>query len=253
MKLHFARQGSGPALVLLHGLFGSSNNWAPLAKSLAPHFDVICPDLRNHGRSPHDSDAGVEAMASDLLELMDSLALPQALLLGHSLGGRVAMRFALDHPSRVKKLLVADMAPKGYGPLFPEVFAALSKLDLGCIQTRAEADSALKASLPDDTLRAFLLTNLAREAGGAFHWKMNLPALDAARESLRAEIKAPAPYAGPALFLRGENSDYLQDSDLGQIRELFPAATMEAIGGAGHWLHVDRPLEFERSVRTFFS
>lgn len=253
MRLNFTRQGEGPPLVLLHGLFGSSNNWAPLADSLSPNFDVITPDLRNHGRSPHHHEAGIAAMSSDILEELDALKLESVRLLGHSLGGRVAMRLALDHPTRVERLLVADMAPREYPPLFPEVFAALKALELPTLKSRAEADERLQASLPDPALRAFLLSNLARAEDGSFRWKMNLEALDAARADLRAEIKAPAPYAGPALFLRGGNSDYVRDEDFGGIKKLFPAATLQTLDGAGHWLHVDRPSNFADQVGSFFS
>lgn len=253
MKLNVARRGQGKPLVLLHGLFGSSNNWAPLMAALEGGFDLVAPDLRNHGKSPHDADAGVEAMASDIAGLLDALKLERVFLLGHSLGGRVAMRFALDHPGKVERLLVADMAPRAYGPLFPEVFEALASLNLESLQSRAEADERLKEKIADPSMRAFLLTNLARDAKGGFRWKMNLPALEAARPSLRAEIKAAAPYPGPALFLRGEKSNYIEGADLNEIRALFPAAGMESIAGAGHWLHVERPEAFAGAVKKFFS
>jgi len=252
VRLNLWRRGQGRPLVLLHGLFGSSNNWAPLAAALEPSFDVIAPDLRNHGRSPHDPDAGIAAMASDLVELFDALELRRVFLLGHSLGGRVAMRLALDHPGRVERLLVADMAPRAYGPLFPEVFEALAALDPATLQSRAEADERLRLRLADGALRAFLLSNLARDPEGAFRWRMNLPALEAARADFRAEIKAPAPYGGPALFLRGERSDYVRDADLAGIRALFPAAELRTLQDAGHWLHVDQPLAFSSSVGQFF-
>jgi esterase len=252
MKLHVSRAGQGRPLVLLHGLFGCSNNWAPLVAGLKSHFDLITPDLRNHGKSPHDPDASVRAMSEDLAELLDSLGLGRVLLLGHSLGGRVAMRFALDHGPRVERLLIAEMGPREYGPLFPQVFEALTKLPIQNIRNRKEADEQLSSSLPDSALRAFLLTNLHRVEDSRYRWKMNLEALQAARADTRAEIKAPAPYGGPVLFLRGENSVYLKDADLPGIKALFPGATLETLPGAGHWLHVDKPLEFKDKISKFF-
>jgi esterase len=250
VKLHVARRGQGRPLLLLHGLFGSANNWAPLMGALEG-FELIAPDLRNHGRSPHDAEAGLAAMAGDLVELLDGLGLEGAGVLGHSLGGRVAMRLALDHPARVKRLLVADMAPRAYGPLFPEVFAALKRLDLSALRGRAEADAALAASLPDPVLRAFLLSNLMRREDGSFAWKMDLAALEGA--GLGDEIKAPAPYAGPALFLRGENSNYVRPQDAPGILALFPAAEIRALPGAGHWLHVEQPAAFAAEAAAFFT
>jgi esterase len=252
VKLNFVRKGRGRPLVALHGLFGSSNNWAPLAAALEASFDLILPDLRNHGRSPHAAEASLESMSADVLELMDALDLGRVFLLGHSLGGRVAMRLALDFPGRVERLLVADMGPKEIAPLYPEIFEALAGLNLGALSSRAQADALLKQALPDPALRAFLLTNLSRDEGGKFAWKMNLEALKAAGENLRSQIKAPAPFRGPALFLRGENSNYVGESDLKGIQLLFPAARIETLAGAGHWLHADQPKKFAAAVSAFF-
>jgi esterase len=251
MKLHLARSGQGKPLILLHGLFGSSSNWAPIVRILQARLDVISPDLRNHGRSPHSGEAGLEAMAGDVLELMDSLGLQSCRILGHSLGGRVAMRLALDFPRRVERLLVADMAPSAQGPLV--AFQALGKLDTHSLTTRAEADERLKAWIQDPAMRAFLLTNLARDESGTFGWRMNLAGLNAAQEGLRAAMASARPFEGPTLFLKSENSGLVTEGDEGLIRELFPNAAIRSLAGTGHWLHADKPAEFAAEALAFFS
>jgi esterase len=223
----------------------------PLARKLETSFELILPDLRNHGRSPHDSDASLAAMAKDVLDLMITQNLEPAFLMGHSLGGRVAMRLALDHPDSVEKLVIADMAPRQYGELFPEVFKALQELNLKNLANRTQADEMLKRDLPDSNLRAFLLSNLERNSENQFVWRMDLAALNAFRQPWGNEIKAENSYPGPSIFLRGEKSDYVRDADLAGIQALFPFAQMKSIAGAGHWLHVDQTEIVSEEVKKF--
>ena len=253
MKLYSRRQGQGAPLLLYHGLFGSGDNLAPIAKLLEADFDVISPDLRNHGRSPHDKDMTFEAMAADLLELLNDLNLPKAHLLGHSLGGKAVMRLALDHPARVSKLLVADITPKAYGPLYPQVFDALETLDLKELSSRTEAEARLLVKIPDAPTRGLLLKNLGKNEADQFYWKMNLEALSKAKQNLGEEITALIPFSGPTCFLRGELSPYVQDNDLPAIKKLFPSASLATLAGAGHWLHAEQPSQFAEAVKKFLN
>jgi len=181
VKLYYSRHGQGQPLLLCHGLFGSGDNLSPLSRFFEPVFDVIQVDLRNHGRSPHDDSMTYTAMAGDLLELLDDLKLPQASLLGHSLGGKAVMRLALDQPGRVSRLVVADIAPRAYGPLHADIFEALETLDLRGLSSRAQADAILAAKIADAPTRGLLLKNLGTNGDGKFIWKMNLKALSLAK------------------------------------------------------------------------
>lgn len=251
MQLHFQRHGNGFPLVILHGLFGSSENWQPLARRFAAQFTVLTVDLRNHGRSPHNDLMDYPAMAGDLARLFEAQQLRSVHLLGHSLGGKLAMQFALAFPDRVAKLIVVDIAPKAYPPKHDHVFEALLALDLKRYHRRREIDEALAPAIPDRALRQFLLKNLAHDADGAFRWKINLRAMSGSAGALRHPPPAPGPFAGPVLFLRGGTSDYVEASDIGLIRHRFPTARIATIEGAGHWVHAEAPDEFLRECLAF--
>jgi esterase len=250
MKLNFMRKGSGRPLVLLHGLFESSLSWFTVFESLSSVFDVIAPDLRNHGGSPHHNSASVDDMAADLVEFFDDLKIRDSLLLGHSMGGRVAMRLALDHPKLIEKLLIEDMAPREFPPLW--AFEILRSLDFHAIQNLRDADRILSSAIPHPILRSSLLANITVDRNGQFYWKMNFKALDEGSLGLRQEITSGNAFAGPVLFLRGGDSENLSHKDFGQIMKLFPNATIETMEGGGHWLHVEKPDEFIRWVVRFF-
>ncbi len=239
MRLHSQVVGSGPDLIVLHGLFGSHQNWQPGARRLSGHFRVHTVDLRNHGASPHHDDVNYPLMADDLRSFMDQAGIRTAHLLGHSLGGKVAMQFALLHPGRVQSLAVVDIAPRAYETVHDEVFQALRGLHLSRLRTRTEADQALAASIPHHATRRFLLTNLVPSPHGGFHWRINLDALYAQREQLTVAVTGMVPYEGPTLFVRGGRSDYIRDDDRLPIERLFPRARIETIEHAGHWVHVD--------------
>jgi esterase len=254
VDLNYREQGNGPALLILHGLFGSAANWGRIARELAADHRVIVADLRNHGASPHAPDTGYPAMAADVAALLERLS-PDApvTLLGHSMGGKTAMRFALEHPGRVARLLVVDIAPRAYRGNQDDVVAALRRLDLDALPSRAAADARLAQWIPDPSLRAFLLTNLV-QAEGRLRWRINLPVL---ADGL-AEIEAfPTPggavYDGPVRFIAGRDSDYLQPDDPERIRALFPRATLAWIDGAGHWVHAAQPEAFLAEVRAFLA
>ncbi|MCU0788394.1 MAG: alpha/beta fold hydrolase [Verrucomicrobia bacterium] len=253
MKLHSEVIGSGPDLIVLHGLFGSHQNWQPVARRLSGEFRVHTVDLRNHGASPHHDEVNYPLMAEDLRWFMDQAGIASAHVLGHSLGGKVAMQFALVWPKRVGKLVVVDIAPRAYDSVHDDVFEALRGLRLSRIRTRTEADAALAGSIPHHATRRFLLTNLQPLPEGGFRWRVNLEALSAQREHLTAAVTAMVPFEGRMLFVRGGTSDYVRDGDRLEIERLFPHARIETIEGAGHWVHVDAPEAFLDLIKGFLA
>ncbi|MGV3757394.1 MAG: alpha/beta fold hydrolase [Verrucomicrobiota bacterium] len=251
MKLHRERLGSGPPLVILHGLLGSGDNWMGLAKMWAPDFTLLVPDLRNHGRSGHAEEAGFQAMAQDVHELIEDEDLSQVTVLGHSLGGKVAMQLALDFPERVQSLIVVDIAPKAYPPAHQALLEALLAVDLSRFTTRSEVDAVLAGSIPEPAIRQWLLKNLGRDAAGALSWKPNLPVLHKCLAELSGGFADLRQYPGPALFVAGGRSNYVQPEDTPLIRERFPQARIEVIPEAGHWVHVEAPGKLVEMVRQF--
>ncbi len=254
VDLNYREQGSGPPLLILHGLFGSAANWGRIARELATDHRVITADLRNHGASPHAPDTGYPAMAADVAALLERVS-PDApvTLLGHSMGGKTAMRFTLEHPGRVARLLVVDIAPRAYRGNQDAVIAALQRLDLDALPSRAAADARLAEWLPDPALRAFLLTNVV-QAEGRLRWRINLPVLAAGLAEVEAfPVPDGARYDGPVRFIAGRDSDYLRDDDPERIHALFPNASLAWIEGAGHWVHAAQPDAFLAEVRGFLA
>jgi len=251
MKLNFHAVGHGPPLLILHGLLGSLDNWMPHAQALSTRFQVFLLDLRNHGRSPHAAEFSYDLMAGDLAEFIRDKDLGAVNLLGHSMGGKVAMRFAQLNPALMQKLIVADMSPREYPSRYAEILAAMLTLDLSQLQQRAEAEAALNAVAPEKSLRQFLLKNIGRDSGGRMCWKPNVASLAANYTLIRGALPATPVFAGPTLFIRGGRSDYIQDEDIASIRQIFPQARLETIDTAGHWLHAEAPAEFLRLVTTF--
>ena len=234
--------GAGrPPLVILHGMLGSSRNWQTTGRDLAARFHVRALDLRNHGDSPHAPEMTYAAMVADVLHWLDAQGLGRVTLMGHSMGGKVAMRLACHHPERVEELIVVDIAPRDYRwAAHREEFAAMNELDLAHLVSRAAAEKALEARVPDWAMRKFLLTNLARDANGPWRWSINLPALTAALPAMEANSLAPTDrFAGPTLFIAGGRSRYVEAVDHAAIRRHFPAARIEVVPAAGHNPHIE--------------
>ncbi len=251
MQLHFNQLGHGEPLVLLHGLFGSADNWFGVAPKLAEKFHVLIPDLRNHGNSPHHAEMDYPLMAADVEKFFAAQKIESAHVVGHSMGGKVAMQFALDFPARVKKLIVVDMAPRAYKRAHDHIFEALLAVDLKSFQTRAEIEAALEPKIPSLNLRRFLLKNLGRDEQGKFFWKMNLRGV-AENYSRLGEVLSPQNhFEKPVIFIRGGKSDYIGAADELEVRRLFPAAVIQTIAAANHWVHADAPEEFVRLVLDF--
>ncbi|MBK6479952.1 MAG: alpha/beta fold hydrolase [Saprospiraceae bacterium] len=252
MNLYSKIYGEGRAtLVILHGLFGSSDNWQTFAKSIADRYQVITIDLRNHGLSPHDPEFDFECMAGDLQETFDTLNLSKINLMGHSLGGKVAGYFALNHPSYLRSLIVIDIAPKSYPPHHELYFNAMLGLNLEEVTTRTQADHWLSKQITDAGIRQFLLKNLMRDDAGTFKWRFNLQALYRHYDNINIPLSSDHPFSKPALFIKGENSNYILPDDAVLIKELFTHAEVKQIDGAGHWVHADQPVRLKEMVLEF--
>jgi esterase len=253
MQLHFKQFGQGRAVILLHGMLGSSDNWHSIALLLAESFQVFAVDQRNHGQSPHSDEMNYPLMAGDVNEFMASRGLETAAVIGHSMGGKTAMQFALQFPGKVEKLVVADMAPHAYAPAHEKIFTALLALDLKSFLSRQEIEDTLAPEIPDLILRRFLLKNLGRNSAGEFVWKINLRGIAENYLQLREPVFTSVPFAKPALFIRGERSDYISAADEPLIHELFPLSEIQTIAGAGHWVHADQPEKFLECVLKFLA
>jgi pimeloyl-ACP methyl ester carboxylesterase len=251
MQLHFQSYGQGPPLVILHGLLGSLENWQPMSRRLGAHFTVYAVDQRNHGRSPHSHAMTYPLMAADLNEFVEGHRLGNIHLLGHSMGGKTAMQFALLYPGKVRKLVVADIAPRAYSPRHERTLAAMLALPLDSFENRKQMEEALAPDVPDLPTRRFLLKNVMREAGGGFHWKNGLREIHQNCGYLSAALSGGHPFAGPALFLRGEWSDYLRVQDLDLIRTLFPKGDLRTVPQTGHLLHSENPEAFFQMALEF--
>lgn len=254
VQLNYREQGQGRPLVILHGLFGTLDNWQTLARQWAEQFRVILVDLRNHGRSPHVPEHTYALMAEDVRGLFEQLQLPaDTTLMGHSMGGKVAMRFALDHPERLGKLIVVDIAPR-YSDMEhqDDIIEGLNAVDFTGMQDRQQADAALARHIRSVGVRQFLLKNLYRREDNSFAWRINLPVLTAGLAAVGEEITAAQPFLKPALFIRGGKSDYVTAEDkLHGIPALFPNSQVETVADAGHWVHAEKPAEVHALVAAF--
>ncbi|WP_456267248.1 alpha/beta fold hydrolase [Kushneria sp. AK178] len=258
IELHHAdsgmpEQADAPPLVVLHGLFGSADNWRSHVKHWRRTRRVVAVDLRNHGRSPHAPGMGYDAMAADVLEVLDRLDIRQCDLLGHSMGGKVAMTLARHHPQRVKRLIVADIAPVVYEHGHDDIFRAHRLVEDALPESRKEADDAMAGAIDSQTTRQFLATNLARDDQGILGWRVGLDFIEEGYGDIVAPPGGDTPFEGPTLVLRGEHSDYITDETLPIIAEVMPASRVETIKGAGHWLHAEQPEAFLQSIDDFLN
>lgn len=250
MQLNFKKLGTGKPLVILHGLFGSADNWFSISKELKDNYTLYLIDQRNHGDSPQSEEWDYEVMADDLKEFMDGEGLEKVFLMGHSMGGKTAMNFALKFPEKVEKLIVADIAPRYYPVHHQTILEGLNAIDLKGIQSRKEADDELAKYIPEIGIRQFLLKSLGRDSEG-FVWKINLPVITGKINNVGEALPEGESFDGPTLFLAGANSDYVQQSDLDDINTFFPNNEVEFIANAGHWLHAEQPGAVVEEVRKF--
>ena len=252
VRLHYRDTGKGEPVIILHGLFGSSRNWQGIAKKLAEEFRVIAVDLRNHGQSAFAASMQYAEMAEDLYHLISELSLESPNLIGHSMGGKVAMMAALKYQNRIKKLVILDIAPVQYGHRYGKIFAALNNLPLDRITSRNEAETILDQTINDQALTRFLLQNLTR-SGPGFQWRINIRAIEENIEYINTfpEDIDNLQWNKPALFLGGKNSMFIQPRFHKSILELFPAAEIELIENAGHMLHIEQAAIVVDKIRDF--
>jgi esterase len=250
MKLFFRKYGEGPPLIILHGLFGSSDNWVTIARQLSSSCTVILPDLRNHGVSPHDDIHDYPSMCNDLYELVISLGLSRFSVLGHSMGGKVAMLFASEYPSMIENLMVADISPftgerrKAAGRFENlAILKAMKSSDLSAAKTRTDIENSFRDNIQFEKVIALIMKNLQRKSDNSFEWKVNVEAIARNLESVLDAVPFRSdmiPVTGfPVIFLKGEKSDYIRDGEIVDIRAIFPAAEIRIIENAGHWIQAD--------------
>lgn len=253
MQLHLKSFGSGEPLIILHGMLGMLDNWQTFGKEISQKHLVYLVDLRNHGRSAKADLMTYPAMAEDLKETMESQWLYDgAIVLGHSMGGKVAMQLALNYPDLVKALIVIDIAPVEYKGGHEMILAALNQIRLEKITSRQEVYAQLEASISTPAIVNFLMKNLSRSKNGRYEWKMNLKAIG---ENYSHLLKAPehhhSPYVGPTLFVKGSQSDYITQNSEKTISSWFPNSRIETIQNAGHWVHADKPGPLQKTIEDF--
>jgi esterase len=251
MKLHFKKFGSGPPLIILHGVFGSSDNWKTLANHLMITFEVYLVDQRNHGLSPHSDDLNYQVMTDDLKELLHNAQIEKCYLLGHSMGGKTAMNFAVQYPEKIMKLIIVDIAPKRYPPHHQNILQGVHSLKINEINTRKEADDLLSTTINNSGIRQFILKNLSRNPEGLFYWKINWKAIEDNIQAIGAPLLSHDLFTGEVLFIRGAQSDYILNEDEPLLKKHFPNAVLMTIQKAGHWVHAEQPAQLLALINQF--
>jgi pimeloyl-ACP methyl ester carboxylesterase len=261
MKLFYRKYGSGPPLIILHGLFGSSDNWVSIAKSLADNFTVILPDQRNHGQSPHSDIHDYDSMRDDLFELANDLSLKKFFLAGHSMGGKTAIAFAMKWPEMLNGLLIADISPftneAARNSIYSEhnnILSAVLSIDLTKVSTRSDAEKLLSEKIESEKTRGLIMKNLQRTGDNSFSWKINAESLLKNLDRIMTGVERRQDYnhqitGFPVIFLKGGDSDYIPSDDFKDILMVFPAAELIVIPGAGHWINADKPEEVVKNIK----
>jgi len=260
MDLFFRKYGQGPPLIIIHGLYGSSDNWVSIGRQLAENFEVFLIDQRNHGRSPHSDDHNYHLLKEDLKHFMDQQSIEKAIILGHSMGGKTAMFFAVEFPERVSHLIVADISPRSYQEASSEqmhihstIIRAMFNLDFYGIENREEIDEILAKDITDSRVRQFLLKNVKRSKENEYSWSINIRTirneLSNILDGLDENQKEITGF--PVLFLKGADSDYISENDIKFIHKIFPFADIETIPNSGHWLHAEQPEIFLKTIKEF--
>ncbi len=253
MKLNHKILGEGDPIVILHGLFGMLDNWQSVAKILAEDYMVILLDLRNHGKSPHSDEWNVSLMAEDVLQFMEDNWIYEATIIGHSMGGKVAMEVALKESDLVQRLIVVDIAPKKYPRGHDNIFKALNAVPIDEIDSRGEAQDSLGHHISELGVVQFLMKNISRKKEGGYQWKMNLSVIERNYDLMLQEVNSNDTYDNPTLFIKGSLSDYIEEDDLDLINALFPENQVISIEGAGHWVHADKRKELVEVVKNFLT
>lgn len=249
--LHSLVLGKGEPLIVLHGFLGMGDNWKTLALKFSDTYEVHLVDQRNHGRSFHDDDFSYEDMVEDLLNYIESKNLNRVNILGHSMGGKTGMLFAVEHPDLVHKLIVADIAPRFYPLHHQHILEALNAVDFEKVISRNDIEEIFKKHLPEMEIRQFLLKNVYRNSEGKLSYRFNLEALEAQIDEVGVALPSRSVFEGPVLFLKGENSGYISPDDEGLIHAHFPKSEIISISNSGHWLHAENPVDFYNNVVSF--
>ncbi len=251
MKLYSHQLGKGDPLIILHGLFGMSDNWLTIGKQLSKLYHCYILDMRNHGRSPKSEDLNYDDMVEDVYEFLTDFGLRTVSFIGHSMGGMVAMKFALEYSHRVDKMVIVDIAPKSYPALHQNILNGLKAIPIDQINSRQEADRILAEYVTSGKTRQFLLKNLYRQRDNSYAWRVNLDAIYNHVSDIGHGIPTDQAFEKPTLFIRGEKSDYILKEDKSQILSIFPKATIIDIKDASHWVHAEKPEEFLEAVKTY--
>ena len=260
MELFYRKFGNGSPLIIIHGLYGSSDNWVSIGKKLAENFEVFLIDQRNHGKSPHSQNHNYQLLKEDLREFMDNQSIEKAIITGHSMGGKTAMFFAADYPDRVSKLIIVDISPLSYKTTnsyqllaHSTIIQAMYNLDFHGITSRKEIDDIMAKSIPENRIRQFLLKNIKRSKNNEYSWRLNIKTLKNELANIMDGFNENQTKITdfPVLFLKGENSDYILDNDKKAISLFFPFAKIETIPNAGHWLHAEQPDLFLEKIEEF--
>ena len=249
--LHSQVQGSGYPFFILHGFLGMGDNWKTLANAFSSQYEVHIIDQRNHGRSFHTDDFSYELMVEDLLYYMDHHGIPMANMLGHSMGGKTVMLMSVEHPERINRMIVADIAPKFYPPHHQYIIDALNEVDFSTVSTRSEIDEILKKHIPQNGIRQILVKNVYRPEKDRLAYRFNFESLQENIEEIGVELPPRSVSEVPALFMRGVNSGYITSEDETLIKAHFPNSEVVDIDGAGHWLHSENPEDFYKNVVRF--
>jgi esterase len=255
MKLNYRQIGeAGQPMIILHGLFGMSDNWLTISKAFAQRHRIFILDLRNHGQSPRSGVFGYTEMADDLLEFIEDHSIENPILLGHSMGGKVLMQFAINYSNKFDKMIVVDIAPKFYPVHHTSILQGLHSIDLATLQNRTEANEILKRFEENEGVRQFLIKNLYRNTEtGQFDWRLNLNVLTREIANIGSEITSNKPVLNKTLFIAGSESSYIMPEDYPMIEGIFKNCSFEVIKDAGHWVQADKPIEFVEAVNKFLS
>jgi esterase len=255
VELFYRKYGEGNPVLILHGLFGMSDNWVSIAKKLGENYEVFVPDLRNHGQSPHSDIFDYDSMTNDILEFIEYHNIRNPFLIGHSMGGKVVMKLALENMDLPAGIIIVDISPNFYSehPEHVDLINAMQSIDISAAKSFSDIDKQLAGYPISLKLRQFLLKNLHRTKDNSFVWKFNIEAiklnLDKIMEGINTGNKSA--YPGPALFIKGGQSDYIKPEDFAVIKKMFPASEIITIDSSSHWVHADTPLEFMETVQLF--
>jgi esterase len=268
MDLFFRKYGEGPPLIIIHGLYGSSDNWITIGKTLSNQFEVFLVDLRNHGNSPHTKEHSYILLKNDIYEFMQSQKIEKAIILGHSMGGKAAMFFAVDYPDKIQSLIVIDISPRSYKSLYEpasqsldhmNIITAMLSVNFSEISNREDVDKILSQNINSIPVRRFLLKNVRRNQDGSFGWKLNIQSLHDNLPKIMDGLDPKRFLNGngitgfPVLFIRGEKSNYIESEDIALIKIIFPMADFATIPRAGHWLHAEQPDLLLKTIKYFIS